>query len=268
MTCLSTIVKASAKINLGLYILGKRTDGYHDIETILYPVSHLYDTLRIRIVPTRTHSEFHLIERGPIFTSIPLEHNLIYHAYNLIKPFFPSPYKVQVELWKRIPIGAGLGGGSSNAAFFLSAIVKLLGLPLTIDKLHQLAEALGSDVPFFLYSQPMYATGKGTTLTPISLDLSAYRVRIIVPSISVSTSEAYALVKRYFQPPKPLPILLQETPVSKWKGVVLNQFEEVVFQKYPELVRLKQNLYQKGAHYVSLSGSGSAFFALFPNQKG
>jgi len=165
-------------------------------------------------------------------------------------------------LEKGIPTGAGLGGGSADAAFTLKILANAFQLPVTEEQMLRYALQLGSDVPFFLYNQPMYATGRGEVMTPIDLDLSAYRLKIVKPDIHVSTKEAYAGIT-----PKEsnifLPNVLQQN-VSTWKDVVVNDFEESVFAKHPELREIKEAFYRDGALYASMSGSGSAIFGLFP----
>ena len=246
------ILFPNAKINLGLHIKSKRADGYHDLETIFYSVNYC-DILEI------------LPSDQLAFTSsgidIPGKSNLCLDAYNLLKNDFDIP-AVQIHLHKIIPIGAGLGGGSSDAAFTLKGLNKLFGLQLNTEQLKTYAVQIGADCPFFIENKPMLATGIGEILESIELDLSAYHIAIVKPNIHVSTKEAYSLVT----PNESLISLrdLIKSPVKEWQ--LQNDFEQSVFAKYPAIEDLKNSLYEQGAVYAAMSGSGSSVFGLFESR--
>ena len=247
----------TAKINLGLQIVRKREDGYHDLQTVFYPTSFYHDIMTL--TPCSSEFEFELESEEDLG---PSDNNLCVKAFRLLQQDYGIE-GVHLYLDKGIPTGAGLGGGSADAAFSLKLLVDAFQLPVTEEQMLHYALQLGSDVPFFLYNQPMYATGRGEVMTPIDLDLSAYQLKIVKPDIHVSTKEAYAGIT-----PKEsnifLPNVLQQD-VSTWKDVVVNDFEESVFAKHPELRDIKEAFYRDGALYASMSGSGSAVFGIFPN---
>ncbi|MBR3551112.1 MAG: 4-(cytidine 5'-diphospho)-2-C-methyl-D-erythritol kinase [Bacteroidales bacterium] len=246
----------TAKINLGLQIVRKREDGYHDLQTVFYPTDFYHDIMSL--TPCSSEFEFELESEEDLG---PSDNNLCVKAFRMLQQDYGIE-GVHLYLEKGIPTGAGLGGGSADAAFTLKILVNAFQLPVTEEQMLRYALQLGSDVPFFLYNQPMYATGRGEVMTPIDLDLSAYRLKIVKPDIHVSTKEAYAGIT-----PKEsnifLPNVLQQN-VSTWKDVVVNDFEESVFAKHPELREIKEAFYRDGALYASMSGSGSAIFGLFP----
>ena len=245
----------NAKINLGLHILSKRTDGYHNIETVFYPVN-LYDALEI--IPAA--------EGKTIFTQtgIPIggkpENNLVMKAYRLLKNDFDLP-ELSIFLRKQIPHGAGLGGGSSDAAFMIKLLNDFAGLKLSVEQMEEYAGRIGADCPFFIQNKPVFAEGTGTVFSPVNLSLQDYRIVITKPSVSVSTQEAYAQVK-----PQPPAVPLKEIirlPIHEWKNQLVNDFEPGVFAQFPEIEEVKQRLYAEGAIYASMSGSGSAVFGIF-----
>lgn len=243
------------KINIGLYVTKKRTDGFHEIETIFYPVDYKKDKLKIEL--SKDGSTTMVID--PSSLVIERDDNLCYKAYSLLKKEFFLP-EVKISLTKEIPLGAGLGGGSSDAAFTLMLLNKMFNLNISKPDLIKYAEKLGSDVPFFIENSPVFATGKGEIMEPISLDLSNKEIMIVKPDISISTKEAYSGIT-----PKPPPFNLRDInllPLSDWRYVIRNDFEETVFQKYPQLKEIKDNLYIQGADYVSMTGSGSAIYAI------
>lgn len=246
------VVFPFAKINLGLHILSKRQDGYHEISTCFYPVP-LCDALEI--LPNKTLT----------FTSsgfdIPgkTEDNLCLKAFQMLK----SDYQidpVSIHLHKAIPMGAGLGGGSSDGAFMLKALNTLFSLKLTQDELHSYAIRLGSDCAFFLQDKPQLARGTGTQLTPFPISLKDQYISIIHPKIHISTAEAYAGVTPQ-EPPVSLDTLLMEP--RRWKDDLKNDFEKFVGGKNPEIPALISRMYSNGATYAGMSGSGSAIFAIF-----
>ncbi len=242
-----------AKINLGLRIVRKRADGYHDLETALLPVPWR-DALEV--IRSDTFS-FHT-------SGLPIpgasESNLCVRAYHLLQQDFDLP-PVAVHLHKVIPMGAGLGGGSSDAASLLVLLNDLFELSLTTSDLQAYAARLGSDCPFFVDPRPRLASGTGTTLEDLPLDLSGQHLVVVYPNVSVTTAEAYARVIPR-QPDSELRDLLTQ-PIETWKGQVVNDFEVSVFQQHPVLANLKEQLYRAGATYASLSGSGSALYGLF-----
>ena len=243
----------NAKINIGLHVVEKRPDGYHNLETVFYPVK-LRDALEIVKSNKLTFSA------SGMAIEVDSENNLVMKAYRLLQADFDlSP--VKIHLHKVIPFGAGLGGGSADAAFTLKMINDLFSLHLSIDTLENYAAKLGADCPFFIQNRPTFAQGIGDQFKAVQLDLSDYEIVIVKPPFSVGTAEAY----RNIQPMKPDFDLnrIAELPVDQWKEVVKNDFEESVFPRYPEIRQLKQKLYEAGAIYASMSGSGSAVFGLF-----
>ena len=274
----------NVKINLGLNVLRKRPDGYHDLETLFVPYTGISDTLEIIAGDDYSRTIKDLQERygslaqaispdGKLMISIaraqgvdwdPLK-DLTAKAYFLLAAQYELP-PMKIYLEKRSPVGAGLGGGSADAAWALRMIAQLAGLDLSNEELAALAARLGSDCAFFVYNRPMLGSGRGEVLVPYDIDLSAYRVQVVIPEgVAVSTADAYrGIVPR--EPAKPLQEVLRQ-PVQSWRQDLVNDFEETVFAKYPSLPRIKEDLYREGAVYAAMSGSGSAFFALFPTAK-
>ena len=247
----------NAKINLGLNITEKRPDGYHNLETIFYPVP-IEDALEINIL-NEGNGKFRLHQAG-LEIEGEAESNLVVKAYKLLDDRFNLP-PVDIHLYKHIPSGAGLGGGSSDAAFMLKLLNKRFELGLTTEKLEEYAAALGADCAFFINNMPTYAEGIGNLFSPITLSLKDYQILLVKPDIFVSTREAFSLIK----PHKP-EYSLKETialPVSEWKERLVNDFEASVFPQYPAIGEIKDELYQKGAIYAAMSGSGSSVFGLF-----
>ena len=246
----------NAKINIGLNIIRKREDGFHDIETIMYPLTKIiYDALEI--TPAK---KFELKCAG---IKIPgeLEHNLCIKAYNLINKDYPLP-KIKINLLKAIPIGAGLGGGSADAAFFIRLLNDAFNLGISWGEMHHYARQLGSDCSFFISNKPTYAQAKGDQFESIKLDLSSYYISVIYPNIHVNTALAYSGVI----PKKPKSSLeydIQNLPIEKWKNIIHNDFEDSIFKLIPDLEKIKKKLYQKGAVYASMSGSGSTVYGIF-----
>jgi 4-diphosphocytidyl-2-C-methyl-D-erythritol kinase len=244
---------ANAKINIGLNITAKRADGYHDIETVFYPI-------KINDVVEITDSDvLHCVVKGIQFYG-EMEQNLCYKAFQLLQQKFDFENQ-QITLLKNIPVGAGLGGGSSDAAHVIKLLNDKFKLGLSFAKMEDYARTLGADCAFFIQNKPVFARGKGDEFENINLDLSAYHITLITPPISISTAEAYAQVL-----PKtvntPLPDLLK-LPVAEWKAVVHNDFEDSINIKYPAIKRLIADLYQAGALYAALSGSGSSVYGIF-----
>jgi 4-diphosphocytidyl-2-C-methyl-D-erythritol kinase len=258
------IVFPNCKINLGLHVMRKRTDGYHELETIFYPVS-LHDMLEITEYrqPTRSHT-IPFETSGMAIEGDPSS-NLCLKAYRLLKRDYPELPHIQMHLHKVIPSGAGLGGGSSDAAFTLQLLNQLFKLGLFAPQLIEYAAELGSDCAFFIINKPCYAKGKGEYLEEIELDLSPYKFVIINPGIHIHTGRAF-LDMRPEIPEKSLKEAIQ-APVIKWKDELKNDFEVPIFKKHREIVEIKDELYRLGAVYASMSGSGSTVYGMFPKDK-
>ncbi|WP_320054574.1 4-(cytidine 5'-diphospho)-2-C-methyl-D-erythritol kinase [uncultured Acetobacteroides sp.] len=249
------VVFPNAKINLGLYVVEKRTDGFHNLETIFYPVPWR-DALEA--VPA-TGSETTLTTTG-LAVDAPSEKNLVMRAYRLLAEEYHLP-KLNIYLHKAIPFGAGLGGGSADAAFMLTMLNQLFGLGIPEGKLAEYAATLGSDCAFFVYNRPMMASGRGEVLSPIEVDLSGYTIVLVKPPFGISTPEAFSGIT-----PKQPQIALSEAikqPVERWKDVLFNDFEPHLFCNHPQLAAIKQQLYDNGATYAAMSGSGSTIFGIF-----
>ncbi|MBR9777647.1 MAG: 4-(cytidine 5'-diphospho)-2-C-methyl-D-erythritol kinase [Cytophagales bacterium] len=247
------IIFPNAKINLGLHVLRKRNDGFHDIETCMYPIP-LKEALEI--IPSKSFSFSH---SG---ISIPgdSDNNLIVKAYQLLAEDFPELPTVAIHLHKSIPIGAGLGGGSADAAFTLSLLNQLFSLGLTTKQLENYASQLGSDCPFFIQNNPQMAEGRGEKLAPLHLDLSGNWLCLIHPGIHIGTKEAYGGIQPKLSG-KNLRTILSDQ--STWKYQLINDFEKGIFDSHPEIATIKEKLYEAGAWYAAMSGSGSAVFGLF-----
>lgn len=243
----------NAKINLGLQVLRKRSDGYHDIETVFYPVS-MSDSLEI-LPASGGKTRMHLYG-----IALPQGENICTMAYHLLKNEFDIPM-VDIHLLKNIPSGAGLGGGSSDAAHTLLMLNEMFSLGISPAKLKNYAVKIGSDCPFFIHNKPAFASGRGEVLEDIDLDLSAYRIELEYPGTHISTPEAYAMLKPDNKRPSLREIIRE--PVTDWKHSLINDFEGPVFEHYPAIKRLKEEMYQRGAVYASMSGSGSAVYGLF-----
>ena len=245
----------NAKINLGLRILSKRPDGYHNIETVFYPVN-LCDALEI--VPA-TDGKTVFIQTGTPIAGKP-DDNLVLKAYYLLKKDYDLP-EIAIYLRKQIPPGAGLGGGSSDAAFMIKLLNDFAGLKLSVGQMEAYAGRIGADCPFFIQNLPVFAEGTGNVFSPVTISLQDYYLVIVKPSVSVSTKEAYAQIKPQ-QPEVSLKDIIR-LPVKEWKNHLINDFELCVFAQYPEIGVIKQRLYEEGALYAGMSGSGSAVFGIF-----
>ncbi len=247
-------VRTCAKVNIGLHILRRRPDGYHDIETLFVPFFGYGDSLSVE-----PSDELSVSIEGASWD--PLS-DLTVQAWKLLKADFPSLTPVSIRLVKGVPVGAGLGGGSADGAFALRCMNAVGGLGLSESALESYAARLGSDCTFFLHCRPMIGTGRGEVLEPFPVDLSAYELRVEVPrGVSVSTREAYAGVVPN-SGREPLERLLRH-PVTEWRGLIRNDFEPTVFALHPEIADLKEKFYRDGAVYAAMSGSGSAVFGLF-----
>ncbi|SFU05309.1 4-diphosphocytidyl-2-C-methyl-D-erythritol kinase [Algoriphagus locisalis] len=244
----------NAKINLGLHITAKRKDGFHDIESCMVPIP-LYDALEMIVDGKKTS-----------FTATGLEvpgdakDNLILKAYQLLKKDFPNLPHLNIHLHKNIPMGAGLGGGSADAAFALNLMNNLFDLILDDFFLEEYAAQLGSDCAFFIENTPKIATGRGEILEPLELDLKGTRLILINPGIHIGTKEAYAGVTPGAPKVKLKDILADK---SRWKDELVNDFETSIFPNHPKIAAIKNKLYEHGAYYAAMSGSGSSVFGLF-----
>lgn len=291
-------VYPNVKLNLGLRVLGKRPDGYHELQTAFVPCYAFSDCLEI--VPA---ASFEVDVFGPEYTGWDPSEDLTARAWRLLRADFGIP-PVRISLEKRSPVGAGLGGGSADGAFALAALNEMFSLGLSKERLAEYAALLGSDCAFFVYNFPMFGSGRGEVLEPLRLPLDGYRFEVAVPEgVHVSTREAYEGLKlaapapseglpcqkgaKMTDPPgekgggsdengqnrqgspsespasPDLRSILTETPVERWKDVVVNDFEASVFKKYPAIAELKEEFYRKGAVYAAMSGSGSAVFGIF-----
>lgn len=252
------VVFPPCKINLGLSVVAKRTDGYHDLETCFYPVPWL-DILEIIRADT-----FSFTSSGDAIPGSP-EQNLCVKAYNILKKDFDlGPTKI--HLHKIIPSGAGLGGGSSDAAHTLRLLNDIFSLQLSQNSLIEYASQLGSDCAFFIQDKPMFGSGRGEILVDASISLTGKYIILIKPDIHVSTADAFAgIIPR--RPTRGIADLLTNTPITRWKGLLKNDFEDSVFKKHPELSKIKEKLYSLGAVYASMSGTGSSLFGIFDQEK-
>ena len=250
----------NCKINLGLSILEKRTDGFHGLETIFYPVA-LTDGIEIVINKGHQNNAVEFTSSG---NQIPgdVSGNLCVKAYDLLKKDFPLMSNIKIHLHKKIPIGAGLGGGSSDGASALIILNDLFQLHINQAQLIQYAVQLGSDCPFFILNKACHATGRGEILNPIEIDLSNYSFALIHPGIHIATPWAFQQIKPCVKEKSIITIIKQ--PIETWKAELINDFEAPVFNAHPQLQIIKNELYHQGALYASLSGSGSSIFGIFP----
>ena len=301
------ITNPNVKINLGLNVLRKREDGFHELDTLFVPYFDIADTLEIIVGDDYSRTSASLFSRygseavspsqgsekpegvfgierketdapklvqgisedGKLMITIAREEgvdwdplkDLCAKAYMILSRDFDLP-PVKIFLEKTSPVGAGLGGGSSDAAFALKMLNELCSLNITQEQLAAYAAELGSDCAFFIYNRPMRGQGRGEILTPYDIDLSSYDIQVITPAgIAVSTKDAYGGIRPHL-PELPLIEVLAK-PIEEWDGLLVNDFEETVFAKYPELAAIKRSLYDCGARYASMSGSGSALFGIF-----
>jgi len=246
-----------SKINIGLQVTGKRPDGFHNLETICYPVQ-LRDALEVIEAGRQGFQMSGLdVDGDP-------GKNLVVQAYELLKAGYRIP-PVQIHLHKNIPAGAGLGGGSSDAAYMLMLLNDLFGLKISREQLMQYSLKLGSDCPFFIHGKPVFATGRGEIMQDVQVNLKDYYLILVKPPVHVSTTGAYRNII-----PRGSRLSLKGLigfPVGRWKGNILNQFERYVFEKYPEVGQIKQILYDQGASFSLMSGSGSCVYGLFRSEK-
>ncbi len=262
-----------AKINLGLNIVGKRPDGYHNLETVFYPLLDVTDILDVEIVEDglsgSSGSSGSNGSKGSVQLSLagnPVdgepEKNLVVKAYRVLAEDFELP-AMKVNLTKRIPMQAGMGGGSADAAYMLKAVNELAGLNLSAEELEAYALKLGADAPFFIKCKPCFATGVGEIFTPMDFSLEGYEVRYCKPDdISVSTADAFRNIP-IKQPERSCMDIVLNEPIENWKELLHNDFETTVFAKYPRLAEIKQQFYNDGAVYAAMTGSGSAIIAIY-----
>ena len=251
----------NCKINFGLHILGKREDGYHNLETVFYPVS-ICDALEIMPLHDGSNTPQFTLSGLPV--SGDAGNNLCMKAWQLLKDDFPQLPVITIHLHKAIPMGAGLGGGSADGAFMLMMLKETFNLDISTERLARYALQLGSDCPFFIYNKPCFATGRGEIIEPVNINLSGYYFYIINPNIHINTGEAFRQLQ-YQTHPQSLQTIIQQ-PIEQWKHVLCNDFEKGVVKQYSVVGDLIQRLYQHGAIYAAMSGSGSTVFGIFKNK--
>ena len=254
------ITYPNAKINLGLNIVEKRPDGYHNLETVFYPIN-LQDALEVTTL--EGEEQYTLTLSGAPIEGNP-DNNLVVKAYNLLKQDYPEIPPVAIHMYKHIPTGAGLGGGSSDAAFMIKLLNDKYSLGISVAKMEEYAARLGADCAFFIQNKPVFATGIGNLFESIQLSLKGYYLVLVKPDIFVSTKDAFA----HISPKRPMQSLQEiiRMPIETWRATMKNDFEESVFQKFPEIAAIKDKLYDMGAIYASMSGSGSSVFGIFREQ--
>ena len=253
-----------AKINLGLNVVEKRPDGYHNLQTVFYPVP-IKDALEVQVMDEAFPSDYDCDLK---VTNITIEgdeqRNLVVRAYQLLKQDFPTLPRIHTHLWKGIPTQAGMGGGSSDCAYMMLLLNQQFQLGLTDEQLIEYAAKLGADCAFFILSRPCYAEGIGEKLQPIDLSLSGYYIAVVRPDIPVPTKEAFSRIRPHYPAQNCRETVMQ--PIDTWRDTLINDFEESVFALHPEIGDIKQRLYDMGATYAAMSGSGSALFGLFKKQ--
>ncbi|MFL5746614.1 MAG: 4-(cytidine 5'-diphospho)-2-C-methyl-D-erythritol kinase [Niastella sp.] len=270
------VVFPNCKINLGLHVVRKREDGYHDLETVFYPLP-LRDALEVvkrqSAIPDKSgqagnrqeQSEPVALHLSGLIVQGSAADNLCVKAYNLLKKDYPQLDDIELYLHKAIPMGAGLGGGSADGAFTLQALNDKFQLNLSREKLLDYSLQLGSDCPFFIINKPCYATGRGELLQSIPLDLSAYSFLVVHPGVHINTGWAFSQLTPA-PSPQPLPEIIQQ-PIASWRNSLTNDFEAPVCKQYPALQAIKDALYEGGALYASMTGSGSCFYGIFPKNQ-
>ena len=250
------LIFPNAKINLGLSILNKREDGYHNLESIFLPI------------PITDSLEFIESDELKFDCNIEIDNeksNSVLMAYHLLKEKFDLPL-LSIYLYKSIPIGAGIGGGSADGAFMLKGLNDYFELGLSNKKLEIYANKIGSDCPFFIYNKPSFVEGTGEILSEIDIDLSGYYFTVINPNIHVSTKKAFGNLTLANKDRASLLSVIKNEPIENWKNHIFNDFESSVFKTYPEIEKIKTDLYQKGAIYASMTGTGSTVYGIFKNK--
>jgi 4-diphosphocytidyl-2-C-methyl-D-erythritol kinase len=250
-----------AKINLGLNVVERRSDGYHNLETVFYPVP-ISDALEVQMMDKSFPSDFDCDLK---VTNINIEgeeqHNLVVRAYHMLKQDFPKLPRIHIHLYKGIPTQAGMGGGSSDCAYMIRLLNAQFQLGLNERQMMEYATRLGADCAFFILSRPAYAEGIGEQLQPIELDLTGYTIAVVRPNIPVPTREAFSLISPHHPSKNCREVVCQ--PIETWSNDLVNDFEQSVFALHPEIGAIKDRLYSLGAVYAAMSGSGSAVFGLF-----
>ena len=254
------ITKPICKINLGLNVVERRPDGYHNLETVFYPVQ-IEDALEVYPMDPEFPSEYDCdLKVTNITIDGDEQRNLVVRAYNLLKADFPTLPRIHAHLYKGIPTQAGMGGGSSDCGFMITLLNDMFKLGLSDQQMIDYAAHLGADCAFFILNRPCYAEGIGEKLQPIDLDLKGWYLSLVRPDIPVSTREAFALIKPHYPEVNCREVVKQ--PVESWRDALVNDFEGSVFAVHPELGAVKDRLYELGATYAAMSGSGSTLFAL------
>lgn len=246
----------NAKLNLGLSILNKREDGYHNLESVFLPI------------PITDSLEFIEANETSFECNIEIDNeksNSVLMAYYLLKEKFDIP-NLSIYLYKNIPIGAGIGGGSADGAFMLKGLNDYFNLGLSNQELKEYANKIGSDCPFFIDNKPSFVEGTGEIMNEINLDLSKYYFAIINPNTHVSTKDAFSKLKLADSERTPLLSVINNEPIENWKNSIFNDFENSIFKKYPEIKKIKSDLYNKGAIYASMTGTGSTVYGIFENK--
>ena len=253
-----------AKINLGLNVVERREDGYHNLETVFYPVP-IRDALEVHVMDEAFPSA---VDCDLKVSNIQIEgdeqRNLVVRAYQLLKEDFPTLPRLHAHLWKGIPTQAGMGGGSSDCAYMIMLLNNMFGLGMTDNQMMQYAARLGADCAYFIKSTPCYAEGIGEQLQPVTLDLAGWYIGVVRPDIPVPTKEAFSRIRPH-RPQKNCREIVAQ-PVETWRQELVNDFEESVFALHPEIGSIKERLYAMGATYAAMSGSGSALFGLFQEE--
>ena len=247
----------NAKINLGLDIIKKRADGYHEISSCFYPIP-LHDVLEF--IP----AEISRFQSTGLPIPGDIESNLVWKAYQLLKQDFQLP-EIDTLLHKIIPMGAGIGGGSADASFMLNMLNEKFGLNCSIQQLENYALQLGSDCPFFIENTPKYVTGRGEHFAPINISLEGYYLGLIFPGLHIGTKEAYSAVTPE-APRQSVKQIIEDHPIEEWRHYLKNDFEQSAFQLYPALKKEKEKLYDAGAVYASMTGSGSTLYGIFKKE--
>ena len=254
------LTRPIAKINLGLNVVEKRPDGYHNLETVFYPVQ-IEDALEVYPMDPEFPSKYDCdLKVTNITIDGDEQRNLVVRAYNLLKADFPTLPRIHAHLYKGIPTQAGMGGGSSDCGFMITLLNDMFKLGLTQQQMIDYAARLGADCAFFIFNRPCYAEGIGEKMQPIDLDLKGWYLSLVRPDIPVSTREAFALIKPHHPEVNCREVVKQ--PVESWRDALVNDFESSVFAVHPELGAVKDRLYDLGATYAAMSGSGSTLFAL------
>lgn len=251
------IVYPCAKINLGLNVVSKRPDGYHNLETVFYPIP-LFDVLEIEPSEKTTSLEL----KGQTLDGNPNE-NLVIKAYNAVRQKYPIP-DIKITLDKRIPSQAGMGGGSSDCAYTITSLNKMFNLKMNNDEMRDIAAGLGADCSFFIDPQPSFATGIGEQLTQLPFSLKGYWIAIVKPPVAVSTRDAFSKIVPKQPKERCDSIVLRN--INEWRNRLVNDFEKSVFEIYPSLYDIKKHFYDLGALYSCMSGSGSAMVGIFSNE--